>query len=98
MKKFIKFCMVVVLVIVLGAVFLMAALRYSEKSEEIKDFLSEKTDGKIDEWLEEAEGLEESGKEFFADLKEGGDELFADVLDKYGRVVFRSKPIIVNVK
>ena len=83
MRKLIRFCMVIVLVMIIGAVLLVAALRYSPKSEEIRAFLTEKTGGKIDEWLEDVEGLETSGKELFADLKENGDEILSDVLDKY---------------
>lgn len=83
MKKFMKFCAIAAVSMVIIGFLLAAAVSMIKGTKFLNDFLRQVTDGRIDTWVENAEDWQDGGKELLENVGEGANNLVEGVITEY---------------
>lgn len=83
MKKFMKFCAIAAVSMVIIGFLLAAAVSVIKGTEYLNDFLRQVTEGRIDTWVENAENWQDGGKELLDNVGEGANNLVEGVITEY---------------
>ena len=84
MKKFLKFCIIAAVSMLLIGIVISAAVSIVKGPEYLNEFLVDITDGRMNIWMEKMEELETGGKNLLENVGEGTGNLIGEVMDSYG--------------
>lgn len=83
MKKFLKFCIIGAVSMLLIGFLITAAISIIKGQDYLNEFLWQVTDGRIAAWMQKAYQLEDGGKTLLQNVGEGTGNLIGEVMDSY---------------